>query len=480
MRYAEFEKLAIISLVGSQEENGSWLNDDATTCAVLEVLLEHALGPHSCWNHSWIASDLRGDGINSWPLRDFRFGSQEYRNATPQILSSVLNGFHFGQIRHDSENLWLSVKWHSLFTFMDFDSRPDDSRLESALLDMKYLEPWLLAQLCKYFLFADRAYGNLDYQLERCGSLTSRIQQLVSSVSLDHWVSRSVSPEETTAIVAQFLFHPGLSILLSEARYRSAVTFSGGLGTILRSLQTGVLKWIRQRQGENGSWGDSPSITAHCIHALSTALEDPSTSKDFSDENRAAVQLAVRWLTSNKTVPLWDDLRSYQYFVVLLALRRLSSADPLREIFENLHVSSQNVKRDVFISYGGCDRDFAHRLASDLEASGIRVWFAEWDIDYGDDVVEEIQKGLDETSKFLIVLSPDALERSWVRQELSTAFHKALNGAETSVIPLMLKDCRPPAFLRTKRWADFTRADSYDTSVTDLARHLKHQRIKRS
>jgi TIR domain len=38
-------------------------------------------------------------------------------------------------------------------------------------------------------------------------------------------------------------------------------------------------------------------------------------------------------------------------------------------------------------------------LAKDLETAGIRVWFAEWDLDYGDDVVEEIQKGLNTTRK---------------------------------------------------------------------------------
>ena len=118
-------------------------------------------------------------------------------------------------------------------------------------------------------------------------------------------------------------------------------------------------------------------------------------------------------------------------------------------------------------------------MASDLEARGIRVWFAEWDIDYGDDIVEEIQKGLDETTKFLIVLSPEAVERKWVRQELSTAFHQALDGANIVVIPIMFKQCKPQAFVRTKKWADFTDINKYDANVADLARRLRQRTIKR-
>jgi hypothetical protein len=106
---------------------------------------------------------------------------------------------------------------------------------------------------------------------------------------------------------------------------------------------------------------------------------------------------------------------------------------------------------EAFISYGGPDSAFAKRLAKDIEAAGIRVWFAKWDLDYGDDVVEEITNGLDTTGKFVIILSPEAIQRSWVKKELSAAFQQALSGPGKLIVPIMYRKCQPPLFLATHR-----------------------------
>jgi hypothetical protein len=393
-------------------------------------------------------------------------------------LAAVWNGMNYGRKRSETSK-WLAIKWFSLFAFTDFDWRPPDDFLEEAATDKKLDEPWLLAQLAKYFLFADR-YVDLEDQLERSLVMIPLMKRLISSVHTNHWISKNVSPQETTAIVSQFLFHPGVQIFLAKVRDKLPGKVESGLSEEIEALRTPVFAWLANDQRDDGSWEGSPAITAHCVEALTTSLENQK-SEDGSNYvvDKSSVVCALQWLLSDQVINWWDELRSYQQIGVLLLLKKLSSVALFSDVFDGAVVSSQRVTRDVFISYGGVDREFAHRLATDLESRGIRVWFAEWDIDYGDDIFEEIQKGLDETTKFLIVLSPESVGRRWVRQELSAAFHRALDLANTVVIPIMFKQCEPPAFVRTKKWADFTDPDRYNVNIIDLARRLKIRKIKR-
>jgi hypothetical protein len=332
MRYEEFQRLAIASLVGRQEENGSWLNDEAATCAALEVLLEDMFGPLASWRHSWIGSHVRGHGINSWPLM-FSYGpTTREEGVSEQKLAAVWNGISFGCARLDKSNLWLSIKWNNLFSFIDFDARPDSHALEEASTNVKSEDPWLLAQLAKYFLFADRAYIDRKYQLERCHVLIPLIRQLISSAESDHWTSKNLSLEETTAIVSQFLFHPGVPIFLEEIRNEESKTMDKRWLQELDSLRASVFSWIRSRQSSEGSWEGSPAITTHCVEALITSLENREGLDTISDENKTVVVRAIEWLLSDQVITWWDNLRSYEQIQTLLLLKKLSSVGRFKGI----------------------------------------------------------------------------------------------------------------------------------------------------
>lgn len=108
MQYHDFQRLAVAYLVGSQQDNGSWLNDEAATCAALEVLM---FGPLASWRHSWIGSYMRDGSINSWPLM-FSYGCCTHEDGvSEQKLAAVWNGINFGRKRNNGSNLWLSIKW---------------------------------------------------------------------------------------------------------------------------------------------------------------------------------------------------------------------------------------------------------------------------------------------------------------------------------------------------------------------------------
>jgi predicted nucleotide-binding protein len=74
--------------------------------------------------------------------------------------------------------------------------------------------------------------------------------------------------------------------------------------------------------------------------------------------------------------------------------------------------------RTVFISYSSKDRDFAERLAADLRASGVGVWFDQWEIKVGDSITKKINDGIHDNDYLAVVLSPDSVASDWVRKEL--------------------------------------------------------------
>ncbi len=125
--------------------------------------------------------------------------------------------------------------------------------------------------------------------------------------------------------------------------------------------------------------------------------------------------------------------------------------------------------RTLFLSYSRVDRDFAERLAGDLEKSGITVWWDSWEMEVGDSLPRKIEEAVSRSAWFGIILSPDAVASPWVRAELDLALTMEIEGGLT-ILPILHRPCELPLSLRGKVWADFTA--SYQESLKSLLRRL--------
>jgi hypothetical protein len=76
---------------------------------------------------------------------------------------------------------------------------------------------------------------------------------------------------------------------------------------------------------------------------------------------------------------------------------------------------------DIFISYSRRDQEFVTRLAGDLDQQVAGVWFDQSDIQVGQQWHDEILDGIRACKAFILVLSPDAAESRYVREELNKA-----------------------------------------------------------
>jgi hypothetical protein len=77
--------------------------------------------------------------------------------------------------------------------------------------------------------------------------------------------------------------------------------------------------------------------------------------------------------------------------------------------------------KDIFISYSRRDQEFVTRLAADLDAQVAGVWFDQSAIKLGEKWHDEIMEGIRECKAFILVLSPDAAESKYVREEVNKA-----------------------------------------------------------
>jgi hypothetical protein len=492
MQFEEFKRLALIKLLGNQLDNGSWLNDLVVTIAAIEALCEEFGGPDPVCKFSALHNSLRqSSGLPPDPESrpeplGFSWGPPaESNGSNAEYLAALYRAMSFGypEVRQllpevrpllldepiDDGRAWILAKWYRVDALTDRDF---SLQLWGQLANCSPAQPWLLAQVGQAELH-DAYYSDHSSARDVADrpDVIDRVKSLLLQKEIDHWRGGAITDEEATSIVGAYLFHECTRFVCSK---------SSDVDSTLNSAMQDVLSWVIRQQGPSGGWANSPHVTAHALRLLDYAFAErqPEMLKHSCLD---AIHRGIDYLLSSETQSQWTPLLAYQHYDILATLIRLAKRTTLRDmIHSGREIDGSALRPDVFISYGGPDADFAKRLASDLEASGVRVWFAEWDLDYGEDVVQEIEKGIDSTKSFLIVMSPEAISRPWVKKELSSAFRQALDGPGKLILPLMYRRCQPPLFLAANRWIDFTDEGTYSHQVKDLARRLKGRRPSRT
>jgi hypothetical protein len=116
-----------------------------------------------------------------------------------------------------------------------------------------------------------------------------------------------------------------------------------------------------------------------------------------------------------------------------------------------------------FISYSTKDQDFADRLYADLQARGVRCWFAAHDIQGGKKIHEQIDEAIRVYDKLLLILSDASMNSNWVKTEIANARVRETQQKRQMLFPITLVP-----FERIKSWKLF----DADTGI-DSAREIR-------
>ncbi|NER82441.1 MAG: toll/interleukin-1 receptor domain-containing protein, partial [Leptolyngbya sp. SIO1D8] len=111
------------------------------------------------------------------------------------------------------------------------------------------------------------------------------------------------------------------------------------------------------------------------------------------------------------------------------------------------------IARDVFISYSRTNSGFARKLNDALQQQGKRTWFDQESIASGAQFQQEIYKGIEASSHFLFILSPDAIQSPYCDDEVEYAV--GLNKRIVTVLhqPIDIATLHPE--LAKVQWIDF-------------------------
>jgi hypothetical protein len=120
----------------------------------------------------------------------------------------------------------------------------------------------------------------------------------------------------------------------------------------------------------------------------------------------------------------------------------------------------------IFISYSRVNSDFAVRLAKDLDLAGINAWIDQSDIPTGARWDDTLEKAINDSSVFLVLLSPESTSSENVKDEISYAIDKG-----KLILPVMIKPCAIPLRLRRFQYVDFTN-NRYETSLGEIKKLL--------
>lgn len=141
-----------------------------------------------------------------------------------------------------------------------------------------------------------------------------------------------------------------------------------------------------------------------------------------------------------------------------------------------------------FISYSSQDQSFAERLHADLQAKGVRTWYAPEDLTIGEPFLLGIDKGIRLHDKLLLVLSQHSIGSGWVQHEVLSALAKEQGKEPWVLFPVRLDDIVlqtsvPWANMirQSRHIGDFTQwkdHDAYQKSFDRLLRDLKAEATK--
>jgi len=159
-------------------------------------------------------------------------------------------------------------------------------------------------------------------------------------------------------------------------------------------------------------------------------------------------------------------------------------------------ISSSYVEKehDVFLSHTAVDKDWVRTLGERLEQEGIEdradsrrinVFFDEWDVDYGENIVNRLNNGLSRSGYLAAILSPEFIESNWANQEWT---HWFMNDPKASnLVPVLYRDTtldrkrriELPMPFKTARFVDFRERTQFERAFQQLLRRIRGLRPQR-
>lgn len=131
----------------------------------------------------------------------------------------------------------------------------------------------------------------------------------------------------------------------------------------------------------------------------------------------------------------------------------------------------------IFISYSSQDEGLARRLHADLQAYGVRCWFAPEDMKIGGKIRNRIDEAIHLHDYLLLILSEHSVSNTWIKHEVDEALEREKRQKRQVLLPIRIDDA---VMQSTKNWAAHLRRSRYIGNFTRWTDHQEyHQAFER-
>ncbi len=158
---------------------------------------------------------------------------------------------------------------------------------------------------------------------------------------------------------------------------------------------------------------------------------------------------------TSEFAPFTDEFVSFVETIAMQAAVALQNLLERNRLLAPVTVSASRGQPSVFVSHASANNlQIEADVLPVLEEAGIGYWYSRASIRSAAEWERSIQVGLQQSEKFLLVMTRDSLESEWVRDELFWA----IDNRPDAIIPLLLDDCEPGSFhirLRRTQTVDF-------------------------
>lgn len=128
---------------------------------------------------------------------------------------------------------------------------------------------------------------------------------------------------------------------------------------------------------------------------------------------------------------------------------------------------------DVFISHASEDKDEVVRpLANALQASGLKVWYDEFELRIGDSLRRKIDRGLATSHFGIVVLSQYFLKKGWTNYELDGLVTRSVTG-EQILLPIWHNISKREVIEYSPSLADKVARSTVTHTVEEIANEIK-------
>ena len=137
---------------------------------------------------------------------------------------------------------------------------------------------------------------------------------------------------------------------------------------------------------------------------------------------------------------------------------------------DQIKSSSINAKHyDIFLSHNSENKDWVRTLAQNLKANNYKVFLDEWELKGGQKYVPKLFEAIKDSRMGIIVVSPEAFESGWVKEEYEQMLIQEKDNQHFTIIPVLYGSHVPDfPFLKTRHCVDFRDPSAYRKAFYQL------------